>query len=87
MPTTFLRIPSKWVLFLGAGSAAIGLADLFVSALGQQGIAPGAARQQVRMFDTKGLVVDSNLACVERPADYEAFIRSHAYKPQYANLI
>jgi malate dehydrogenase (oxaloacetate-decarboxylating)(NADP+) len=51
------RLKDQRILFLGAGSAAIGLADLFVSALGQLGIAPDAARQQVRMFDTKGLVV------------------------------
>jgi malate dehydrogenase (oxaloacetate-decarboxylating)(NADP+) len=30
---------------------------LIVSALGQQGIAPEKARQQIRMFDTQGLVV------------------------------
>jgi malate dehydrogenase (oxaloacetate-decarboxylating)(NADP+) len=51
------QLKDQKILFLGAGSAAIGLADLFVSALGQQGIAPENARQQVRMFDTKGLVV------------------------------
>jgi malate dehydrogenase (oxaloacetate-decarboxylating)(NADP+) len=51
------QLKEQRILFLGAGSAAIGLADLFVSALGQQGVAPNAARQQVRMFDTKGLVV------------------------------
>jgi malate dehydrogenase (oxaloacetate-decarboxylating)(NADP+) len=51
------RLKEQKILFLGAGSAAIGLADLFVSALGQEGIAPETARQQVRMFDTKGLVV------------------------------
>jgi malate dehydrogenase (oxaloacetate-decarboxylating)(NADP+) len=33
------------------------LADLIGSALGQQGVAPEAARQQIRMFDTQGLVV------------------------------
>ena len=45
------------ILFLGAGSAATGLANLIVSALGQQGIAPEVARQQIRMFDSQGLVV------------------------------
>jgi malate dehydrogenase (oxaloacetate-decarboxylating)(NADP+) len=45
------------ILFLGSGSAAIGLADLIVSALGQQGIASEKARQQIRLFDTQGLVV------------------------------
>ncbi len=51
------QLKEQRILFLGAGSAAIGLADLFVSALGKQGIAPEAARQKVRMFDTQGLVV------------------------------
>jgi len=51
------QLKDQRILFLGAGSAAIGLADLFVSALGQQGIAADVARQQVRMFDTQGLVV------------------------------
>jgi malate dehydrogenase (oxaloacetate-decarboxylating)(NADP+) len=51
------QLTDQKILFLGAGSAAIGLADLFVSALGQQGVATDMARQRVRMFDTKGLVV------------------------------
>jgi malate dehydrogenase (oxaloacetate-decarboxylating)(NADP+) len=51
------QLKGQRILFLGAGSAAIGLADLIVSALGQQGIAPDVARQQIRMFDTQGLVV------------------------------
>src|SRR5262249_40907589 len=45
------------ILFLGAGSAAIGLANLIVSALGQQGVAAEVARRQIWMFDTQGLVV------------------------------
>jgi len=51
------QLKEQRILFLGAGSAAIGLANLFVSALSQQGVAPEAARQQIRMFDTQGLVV------------------------------
>jgi malate dehydrogenase (oxaloacetate-decarboxylating)(NADP+) len=51
------QLKDQRILFLGSGSAAIGLADLIVSALGQQGIAPEAARQQIRLFDTQGLVV------------------------------
>ncbi len=51
------RLTEQRVLFLGAGSAAIGLADLIVSAMGQEGVATDVARHQVRMFDTKGLVV------------------------------
>jgi malate dehydrogenase (oxaloacetate-decarboxylating)(NADP+) len=51
------QLKEQRVLFLGAGSAAIGLADLIVAGMGQQGLAPDMARQQIRMFDTKGLVV------------------------------
>jgi malate dehydrogenase (oxaloacetate-decarboxylating)(NADP+) len=51
------QLKEQRVLFLGAGSAAIGLADLIVSALVQQGVAADVARQQIRMFDTQGLVV------------------------------
>jgi malate dehydrogenase (oxaloacetate-decarboxylating)(NADP+) len=51
------QLKDQRILFLGAGSAAIGLADLIVSALGQQGVAKDVARQQIRLFDTQGLVV------------------------------
>jgi malate dehydrogenase (oxaloacetate-decarboxylating)(NADP+) len=51
------QLKEQRVLFLGAGSAAIGLADLIVAGMGEQGVTPEAARQQIRMFDTQGLVV------------------------------
>lgn len=57
LKTTGGQLKEQRVLFLGAGSAAIGLANLIVSALGQQGVATEAARRQIRMFDTQGLVV------------------------------
>lgn len=57
------------ILFLGAGSAAIGLADLIVSALGQQGIAAETVRRNIRLFDTRGLVVSGrpDLPAHKRP--------------------
>jgi len=51
------QLKDQRILFLGAGSAAIGLADLIVSALGQEGVSPDAARQQIWLFDSHGLVV------------------------------
>jgi malate dehydrogenase (oxaloacetate-decarboxylating)(NADP+) len=33
------------------------------------------------------VVFDSDLARVKRPADYEAFIRSHVYKPEYRGYV
>jgi malate dehydrogenase (oxaloacetate-decarboxylating)(NADP+) len=57
MKLTGGKLQDQKILFLGAGSAAIGLADLFVSALGQQGVPADQAREKVRLFDTQGLVV------------------------------
>jgi malate dehydrogenase (oxaloacetate-decarboxylating)(NADP+) len=51
------QLKDQRILFLGAGSAAIGLADLIVSALGQEGVSPDVARRQIRLFDSHGLVV------------------------------
>jgi malate dehydrogenase (oxaloacetate-decarboxylating)(NADP+) len=51
------QLKDQRILFLGAGSAAIGLADLIVSALGQEGVSPDVARQQIRLFDSQGVVV------------------------------
>jgi malate dehydrogenase (oxaloacetate-decarboxylating)(NADP+) len=63
------QLKEQRVLFLGAGSAAIGLADLIVAGMGEQGVTPEAARQQIRMFDTQGLVVAGRpgLAAHKRP--------------------
>src|SRR5246127_3976941 len=67
------QLKDQRILFLGSGSAAIGLAGLIVSALGQEGKSPEAARQQIRLFDTKGLVVTG------RPG-LEASKRPYAHK-------
>ena len=46
-------------LFLGAGSAAIGLANLLCSALVAQGVTLEKARSQIHMFDVNGLLESS----------------------------
>jgi malate dehydrogenase (oxaloacetate-decarboxylating)(NADP+) len=63
------QLKEQRVLFLGAGSAAIGLADLIVAGMGEQGVTPEAARRQIRMFDTQGMVVAGRpgLAAHKRP--------------------
>lgn len=45
------------ILFLGAGSAGTGIANLIVSAMKANGHSETEARSRIAMFDTKGLVV------------------------------
>ena len=52
------RVPlsDQWLMFAGAGAAAHGIADLFVSALVKQGLDRVEARRRVWMVDSRGLV-------------------------------
>jgi malate dehydrogenase (oxaloacetate-decarboxylating)(NADP+) len=45
------------LLFLGAGEAGVGTADIFCEALIQAGVSPDEARRQSWLFDSTGLVV------------------------------
>ena len=66
------------LLFLGAGEAATGIADLVVAAMVAGGADPQAARGRCWLFDSKGLVVQARggeLASHKRPY-------AHAHAPQ-----
>jgi malate dehydrogenase (oxaloacetate-decarboxylating)(NADP+) len=47
------------ILFLGAGSAGIGIANLIVSAMQSYGLLPDAARECISLFDANGLLEPS----------------------------
>jgi malate dehydrogenase (oxaloacetate-decarboxylating)(NADP+) len=51
--------PDLRVMFLGAGSAATGIADLMTSALVNEGLTPAEARKRLWFVDVRGLVVKS----------------------------
>ena len=51
------KLEDQKILFLGAGEAGIGIADVFVAALGELGVPAEQARQQCWFVDTKGLLV------------------------------
>ena len=53
------QLKDEKYLFLGAGSAGIGLANLLCSALVQQGMTLEEARSRVHMFDVNGLLESS----------------------------
>jgi malate dehydrogenase (oxaloacetate-decarboxylating)(NADP+) len=53
------KLTDEKYLFLGAGSAGIGLADLLCSAMVQHGMTRNEAQSRVYMFDINGLLEDS----------------------------
>ena len=61
------------LLFLGAGEAGTGIADLFVAMLAEHGVSPSDARRRCWFVDSKGLVVSarSDLAVHKRPYAHE----------------
>jgi len=58
------------LLFLGAGEAAIGIAELVVSAMVDQGLSPQAARARCSMVDSRGLVVADRTDLSEEKRKY-----------------
>jgi malate dehydrogenase (oxaloacetate-decarboxylating)(NADP+) len=63
-------LTDQTLLFLGAGEAAIGIADLVVSAMVAQGLAAPAARARCCMVDSRGLVVASRSDLSEEKRRY-----------------
>jgi malate dehydrogenase (oxaloacetate-decarboxylating)(NADP+) len=53
------KLSQQRFLFLGAGSAATGIAELISLAMAQEGMDPAAARRRNALFDINGLLVTS----------------------------
>jgi len=64
------QLADEKFLFLGAGEAATGIADLLVAAMVAQGVAPELARQRCWLVDSKGLVVASRTGLADQKLPY-----------------
>jgi malate dehydrogenase (oxaloacetate-decarboxylating)(NADP+) len=62
LPLTGGTLAQQKLLFLGAGEAGTGIADLAVAALQAEGLSEADARRRCWFVDSKGLVVQSRLA-------------------------
>ena len=66
------------ILFLGAGEAGIGTADVFVAALAEEGIPANQARERCWFVDTKGLLVSGRDGIADHKVPY-------AHEHEYTN--
>jgi malate dehydrogenase (oxaloacetate-decarboxylating)(NADP+) len=64
------QLKDEKYLFLGAGSAGIGLANLLCSALVEQGMTLADARSRIHMFDVNGLLEASRIDLVDFQRPY-----------------
>ncbi|XP_037536277.1 NAD-dependent malic enzyme, mitochondrial [Nematolebias whitei] len=68
------------VLFLGAGEAALGIANLIVMAMMESGISQAAARDKIWMYDAHGLLVKGRAQ--QTDTNQEAFVHDSSGKVQ-----
>jgi malate dehydrogenase (oxaloacetate-decarboxylating)(NADP+) len=69
------KLKDQRVLFLGAGSAGIGIAGMIVSAMKLEGLSEGEARDRISLFDVNGLLEPSRNDLI---SEQKLFAHPHA---------
>ena len=64
------KLRDQRVLFLGAGSAGIGIADMIVSAMKLEGLSDDQAHGRISLFNTKGLLESSRTDLIPEQRAY-----------------
>jgi malate dehydrogenase (oxaloacetate-decarboxylating)(NADP+) len=78
------NLVNQKLLFLGAGEAATGIADLTVAAMMTQGLTQAAARERCWLVDSRGLVVKSRNDLVEHKRPYA---KDHSAVGDFASAV
>ncbi len=78
------KLQDQRILFLGAGSAGIGIADLIVSAMTMEGLNEDQARSRISLFDINGLIESSRTDLLDFQKPYA---HPHAPSRDFAAVI
>jgi malate dehydrogenase (oxaloacetate-decarboxylating)(NADP+) len=78
------KLSDQRFLFLGAGEAATGIANLIVAAMGEEGVAAEEARRRCWLFDSHGLVVASRSDLAEHK---RAFAHAEHAIPDFPSAV
>src|SRR5215831_14106454 len=78
------KLSDQRILFLGAGSAGIGIADLIASAMAQDGLSKTDAQARISLFDVNGLIEPSRTDLLDFQKPY-----AHPHPPSrdFASVI
>ncbi len=78
------QLKDQTILFLGAGEAGIGIADLIVSAMMEEGLSEAEAQQKCWFIDSRGLVVKSRNDLAHHKL---AYAHDHAQLPDLLSAV
>jgi len=84
MRITGARLADQKLLFLGAGEAGIGIADVFVAALREEGMSLEEARQHCWFVDSKGLLTSDRESMAEHKVPYA---HEHEFIEDFADVV